>query len=97
MYSNPKNLTKENFDINSKSRLFQIYKNLKRVSLKSNTYFQAYEELFSGYVGKEIIFAEIGVMHGGSMFMWREYFGNKAKIIGKFKVGDIIKLIILNQ
>ncbi len=82
MYSNPKNLTKENLDINSKSRLFQIYKNLKRVSLKSNTYFQAYEELFSGYVGKEIIFAEIGVMHGGSMFMWREYFGNKAKIIG---------------
>ena len=67
-------------DINSKSH-FQIYKNLKRVSLKSNTYFQAYEELFSG-VGKEIIFAEIGVMHGGSMFMWREYFGNKAKIIG---------------
>ena len=58
MYSNPKNLTKENLDINSKSRLFQIYKNLKRVSLKSNTYFQAYEELFSGYVGKEIIFAE---------------------------------------
>ena len=78
----PKDLSKKSLDLNSNLRLFQIYKNLKYVSLKSDTYFQAYEETFSKYVGKEITFVEVGVLHGGSLFMWREYFGEKARIIG---------------
>ena len=78
----PKDLSKKSLDLNSNLRLFQIYKNLKHVSLKSDTYFQAYEETFSKYVGKEITFVEVGVLHGGSLFMWREYFGEKARIIG---------------
>ena len=77
-----KNLSKEDLKVNSNSRLFEIYKNLKYESLKCITYFQAYEELLSKYVGKEIIFVEIGVLHGGSLFMWKEYFGPKARIIG---------------
>ena len=82
MATNPKNLSNESLDLNLNSRLFKIYKNLKYESLKCNTYFQVYEELFSKYIGKEIIFVEIGVLHGGSLFMWKEYFGNKARIIG---------------
>ena len=82
MATNPKNLSNESLDLNLNSRLFKIYKNLKHESLKCNTYFQAYEELFSKYIGKEIIFVEIGVLHGGSLFMWKEYFGDKARIIG---------------
>ncbi len=82
MAINPKNLTKKSLEINSNSKLFQLYKNTKYVSLKCNTYFQVYEELLSQYVGKEITFVEIGVLHGGSLFMWKEYFGEKAKIIG---------------
>jgi len=78
----PKDLSKKSLDLNSNLRLFQIYKNLKHVSLKSDTYFQVYEEIFSKYVGKEITFVEVGVLHGGSLFMWREYFGEKARIIG---------------
>ena len=78
----PKDLSKKSLDLNSNLRLFQIYKNLKHVSLKSDTYFQAYEETFNKYVGKEITFVEVGVLHGGSLFMWREYFGKKARIIG---------------
>ena len=78
----PKDLSKKSLDLNSNLRLFQIYKNLKHVSLKSDTYFQAYEEIFGKYVGKEITFVEVGVLHGGSLFMWREYFGKKARIIG---------------
>ena len=82
MIINPKDLSKESLEINSNLKLFQIYKNLKHVSLKCDTYFQAYEEIFNRHVGKKITFVEIGVMHGGSLFMWREYFGKKARIIG---------------
>ena len=82
MSINPKDLSKEKLEINSNLKLFQIYKNLKRVSLKCDTYFQVYEELFSKYVGKKITFVEVGVLQGGSLFMWREYLGKDARIIG---------------
>ena len=78
----PKDLSKESLELNSSLKLFQIYKNLKHVSIKCDTYFQVYEELFNKYVGKKITFVEIGVLHGGSLFMWREYFGKNARIIG---------------
>jgi len=82
MAINPKDLSKKSLDINSNLKLFQIYKNLKHVSLKSDTYFQVYEEIFNKFLGKNITFVEIGVLHGGSLFMWREYFGKQARIIG---------------
>jgi|TARA_B100000929_G_C15441215_1_gene398054 hypothetical protein len=82
MAINPKNLSKESLELLSNLRLFKIYKNLKHVSLKCDTYFQTYEEIFKSYVGKKITFVEIGVLHGGSLMMWREYFGNNARIIG---------------
>jgi len=82
MSVSPKNLSKESLEINSNLRIFQIYKNLKRVSLKCDTYFQVYEEIFNKYVGKKITFVEIGVLQGGSLFMWKEYFGKDARIIG---------------
>ena len=82
MAINPKDLSKESLEINSNLKLFQIYKNLKRQSLKCDTYFQVYEEMFNKYVGKKITFVEVGVLQGGSLFMWREYFGKDARIIG---------------
>ena len=82
MSINPKNLSKESLEVNSNLKIFQIYKNLKRVSLKYDTYFQTYEEMFSKYVGKKITFVEVGVLQGGSLFMWKEYFGKDARIIG---------------
>lgn len=51
-------------------------------SIKHTTYFAAYDELFSSYRDKEITFVEIGVLGGGSLFMWRDFFGPKARIIG---------------
>ena len=49
---------------------------------KHSSYFHAYEKLFSKYVNKKIIFVEVGILNGGSLFMWREYFGKDARIIG---------------
>jgi hypothetical protein len=68
--------------INSKLRLFEIYNKTKYLSIKHDSYFQVYEQVFGPYVGKNITFVEIGVLNGGSLHMWREYFGPSARIIG---------------
>lgn len=51
-------------------------------STKHTTYFPVYDKLFEKYRGREITFVEIGILDGGSLFMWREFFGPKARIIG---------------
>lgn len=51
-------------------------------SIKLSHYFSIYDHLFSQYVGTEVVFLEIGVLGGGSLQMWRSYFGPKARIIG---------------
>jgi hypothetical protein len=45
-------------------------------------YFDIYERHFQRFRGKSAVVLEIGVMGGGSMEMWREYFGPGCKIIG---------------
>lgn len=45
------------------------------------TYFHAYDELFMQYRGQKIVFVEIGVLGGGSLFMWRDFFRKNARII----------------
>ena len=51
-------------------------------SIKHKTYFDVYDKLLEEYIDKDITFVEIGVLDGGSLFMWREFFGQKARIIG---------------
>ena len=82
MYKYPENIPKKNLDLNSKLKIFQIYKNLKYPSVKIDSYFQVYEEIFKNYIGKKITFVEVGVLAGGSLFMWKDYFGKNARIIG---------------
>lgn len=63
----------------------QIYKSFKKSpfkSIKIESYFTVYENIFERFIDKPIVFIEIGVLNGGSLFMWRDFFGNKAKIIG---------------
>jgi hypothetical protein len=45
-------------------------------------YFEIYDTFFSKYRNTEVTILEIGVENGGSLQMWKEYFGPKAKIIG---------------
>jgi hypothetical protein len=61
---------------------YQAYMSSPYKSIKHSTYFNVYDELFSRYRGKDITFVEIGVFGGGSLFMWKEFFGPKARIIG---------------
>ncbi len=56
--------------------------NNKRLINKFPHYFQVYERHFSRFRNKEVVIVEIGVSHGGSLQMWKDYFGGKAKIFG---------------
>jgi len=57
-------------------------KNDKRLINKYQHYFDVYDKHFSKYKGQEVTIVEIGVFQGGSLQMWRYYFGPKAKIWG---------------
>ncbi|MEM8895040.1 MAG: class I SAM-dependent methyltransferase [Bacteroidota bacterium] len=68
---------------NKMTELEQFFrKNEGRLIHKWNHYFDIYDRHFSRFRDKEITILEIGVSHGGSLQMWKHYFGNKAKIYG---------------
>jgi hypothetical protein len=62
--------------------IYKCYLESPYLSIKHSSYFQAYDELLDKYRNKAVVFVEIGVLNGGSLFMWRKYFGSRAKIIG---------------
>ncbi len=64
------------------SQLQKFFNEVKYSSVKYNTYFHVYEHIFKKYVGQKITFVEVGVLNGGSLFMWREFLGPQARIIG---------------
>lgn len=64
------------------TKLKTIYENSPYLSIKYDTYFPAYEALLEKYSGKNITLVEVGVFNGGSLFMWKEFLGPNARIIG---------------
>lgn len=53
-----------------------------RLILKWRHYFEIYERHFAPYRHRPIRLLELGVLHGGSLQMWRAYFGPEAQIVG---------------
>ncbi len=49
---------------------------------KWHHYFDAYERHFGSFRGRPVRMLEIGVFKGGSLEMWRQYLGPKARITG---------------
>lgn len=49
---------------------------------KWTSYFAVYDKYFSKFKGKALIFMEVGIMYGGSIQMWRKFFGEDAIIYG---------------
>jgi hypothetical protein len=45
-------------------------------------YFPIYDRYFRDFVNKSVTFLEIGVASGGSLQMWKRYFGPHATIVG---------------
>ena len=66
----------------SELELQKIYNETKYLSIKYDTYFPVYEELLAKYRVRKITIVEFGIFNGGSLFMWRKYFGPEARIIG---------------
>lgn len=62
--------------------LLECWKNSPHPSVKITSYFPAYAELFSSLRNTECTFIETGILDGGSLFMWRNWLGEKARIIG---------------
>ena len=56
--------------------------NNKRLIHKWMHYFKIYDRHFSSFRGKKITVLEFGVFQGGSLQMWKDYFGKNARIIG---------------
>ena len=59
-----------------------FYKNPGRLIHKWTHYFDAYERHFNRYRNKKVVILEIGVYQGGSLQMWKDYFGAQAEIYG---------------
>lgn len=81
------NATSAKDDIESKfgfsGDLLDIYSNNKDFSIhKWHHYIPIYDRYFSRFRGSRVKFLEIGVSEGGSLQMWRSYFGPEAVIYG---------------
>lgn len=59
-----------------------FYNNNDKLIHKWLHYFDIYHSHFSKYRNKKVTILEFGVFHGGSLQMWKKYFGKKARIIG---------------
>ena len=63
--------------------LWQDFKtNDGRIIDKWMHYFPIYERHLAPWRNKTLTFIEIGVFKGGSLQMWRHYFGEQALIVG---------------
>lgn len=65
-----------------KTETYKHFIKSKYYCLKHKNYFHIYDLLLKKYKNKRITFVEIGVFSGGSLFMWRNLFGKRARIIG---------------
>jgi hypothetical protein len=56
--------------------------NTARLVSKWKHYFEIYDRHFSRFRGTDVHIVEFGVSQGGSLQMWKKYFGTNAKLFG---------------
>ena len=57
-----------------------VYGHKGRLVHKFDHYIDIYEQYFSRYRNQAITILELGISHGGSLQIWKKYFGPQAKI-----------------
>ena len=65
-----------------KKNIIKCFNESKYYSIKDKSYFPIYEDLLSKFRNKKVVLVEVGVSGGGSLFMWKNFLGKKAKVIG---------------
>jgi Methyltransferase domain len=81
-----------------------FFDNPGRLIDKWHHYLEIYHRHFERFRGRSPVVVEIGVYHGGSLQMWREYFGKGAHIVGvdvnpecRMLAGESITVLIGDQ
>ena len=59
-----------------------FYEHTGRNSGKWKHYFDYYDRHLERFIGKQFTLMEIGTCYGGSLQIWKKYFGSNVKIIG---------------
>jgi len=62
--------------------LKELFEGSENYSFKWEKYFDVYEKYFQKYKNSKITFVEIGIFNGGSLPIWKNYFGPDSRIIG---------------
>lgn len=57
-----------------------FYSHTGRLIHKWDHYFEIYEKYFAKYRNQKVSILEIGISHGGSLQMWKKYFGEDVSI-----------------
>lgn len=57
-----------------------FYNHDDRLIHKWDHYFEIYEQYFAKYKGRPVNILEIGISHGGSLQLWKKYFGDQANV-----------------
>lgn len=71
-----------NLEGNKLKELKDSYFDSPELSIKLTPYFSIYLDLLGHLKDRHCTFIEVGVLNGGSLFMWRKWLGDNARIIG---------------
>lgn len=63
-------------------KYLSVWEQAPYYSSKFDVYFKVYEDVFKHLRGNAPTFIEIGIQSGGSLFAWKKFFGEDARIIG---------------
>ncbi len=63
-------------------KIADIFKSAPKSIIKFDNYFEIYDRIFSKFINKKITLVEVGIGFGGSLFMWKSFFGEDSRIIG---------------
>ena len=64
------------------SKTRELFQKAKNYSIKYEKYFDVYDKSFDRFRNKKITFVEVGVLNGGSLEIWKNYFHKDSRIIG---------------